>query len=89
VSEENIKIENFEGRIPLEQRNIFQIFLMGELGVKHGDYKSQENWVKNAKEISNIIDDEENVEIRNFIMRGKNKEASDLIINKLKQTKLV
>jgi hypothetical protein len=67
-------------RMPIEKRNPFQVFLMSEMGVKHGDVLSEEIWAnKYGRKISEIIDNPYNMDIRNDIMNDKFKDASDKI----------
>ncbi|MFH1454991.1 MAG: hypothetical protein ABIF22_01580 [bacterium] len=74
------QINDFTERIPIGKRNPFQIFLMQEMGVKHKDIESGEIWSeKYGRIISEIIDNPNNIEIRDDIMNDKFKDASDKI----------
>ena len=73
-----------ELRIPIEIRNPFQIYLMKEMGVKHGDIDKEIIWAeKYGKKISDIIDNLENSKIREHILSGNFKEAIKQIYEKL------
>lgn len=75
-------------RIPLKERNVLQSVIMTKMGVARGDIKAQEEWSKKyilsgGNMISKIIDDPENLEIRNNILSGKFDVAAELVIKKL------
>ena len=84
---ENIK-ENFD-RIPTKERNDFQFFLMEKRGVERGDHEAQGKWLKKyGKSVSDIIDNTENKDIRDFIMTGNYDEASKFVIEILEKEKV-
>jgi len=80
TTQEGTAVKEKKETFGLKERNAFQIYLMTKMGVKHGDVESQENWIKNAKKVSDIIDDEKNEEIRSFIANEKYEEASNLVM---------
>lgn len=78
-------------RIPMRERNAFQgLFMQLMLGEKPID-KTKEEWNKEkakwletyGKTISDIIDNPKNKDIRDLIMQGRHKEASEIVIKML------
>jgi len=80
-------------RIPLRQRNHFQIFVIKFMLAEKHIHETTEEWNEKvsvwsqayAKEISNIIDNEENLNIRSLIIEEKYKEASVLVMKILEE----
>ncbi len=89
--QENIEQNNIQEkqkidieRIPMKERNVFQVYLMGKMGVMHGETESQETWAeKYAKLVSDIIDGkngENNAIIKPLIAEGRYEEASEYVM---------
>jgi len=80
-------------RIPLKERNAFQVFLMKKVGMDRGqeNHDVSEEWaMKYAGKVSEIIDDvnrEDNKIIRPLIMRGDYEEASEHVLKALEEKK--
>jgi hypothetical protein len=72
-------------RIPIEIRMPFQVELMKfMLGDNVSSHEAQDAWgEKYGKAVSDIIDHEENQEIRKLIMEGKYSGAAPLVVEKL------
>lgn len=79
----NIEEIPFEDRIPLPQRDAFQKVLLAKMGAERGKHELQmELSVNFGGKISSIIDDtsrKDNKIIRDLIMKGKNKEAAEIV----------
>jgi hypothetical protein len=73
-------------RIPIEIRMPFQVELMKHmLGDRVSSHEAQDRWGENyGKAVSDIIDHEENQEIRKLIMEGKYADAAPLVVEKLR-----
>lgn len=70
TTEELIKA-NHKDPVPVPERNHFQGFLMGEMGVKRHSGDKEVEWaVAYGKQISDIIDNPEQKEIRDLIDKG-------------------
>ena len=73
-------LENKMERLPLKERNEFQIFLMKNMLGSGSSNEGQIAWADAyAKKVSEIIDNPENKEIREFIMGGKYEEAGEMV----------
>jgi len=87
-----IKIENLD-RIPLKERMEFQLTLIELMLGKKSSYKNIDEWNRVTIEwvekyrgiISDIIDNTENKEVRDLIMKTKYKDASDIVAEMLKE----
>lgn len=83
-----IDVKNIE----LRKRVDFQRYLMNDMGVKHGDQKSVDDWIENyAKLVGDIIDNKISciscADIKSFIEKRDYKEAAKMIIPELKELK--
>lgn len=76
-------------RIPLKERNDFQIFLFGKkMEAKHGVYDRSIDWFDKAKLISEIIDDadrEDHEELKRYIMEKKYNDASEIVMKAINE----
>lgn len=94
-NEDKIEIEKIN-RIPLKERMAFQVFLVRYMLGERSLEKTKKEWNEEeikwaemyAKVVSDIIDNPENKEIRNLIMEEKYKEASDIMIEMLKNNRI-
>lgn len=92
-NENEIKVEKIN-RIPLRERMDFQLVLMQIMLGEKSTYKDEDEWNKitinwaeiYGREVSNIIDNPKNKEIRDLIMEKKYKDASFALI-KILETK--
>ena len=88
-------VENLD-KIPLKERQAFQVFLIQSMLNERSSYESDEKWneegmgwiKKYGKMVSNIIDNVKNEEIRNLIIRGEYEKASVLVKEKLNIEKI-
>ncbi|MBI2630755.1 hypothetical protein HYW73_00870 [Candidatus Nomurabacteria bacterium] len=91
MGKETLGIE--KDRIPLKERNTFQLSLMqlmlGEKPISENDKEWNEKVLKwfdeYAEKVSDIIDNPKNKKTRDSIMKARYKEASDIVVEMLKK----
>ncbi len=70
--------------ISTKARNFLQIAIIKELNMSLEDSINQAKWLsENAKNIAKLIDDPENIEVRDLINSGEYNEAAKFVIKAL------
>lgn len=73
--------QNQTERVPTGPRDTLQFVLMEKMGIKRGDHKAQNEWAfKYAALVSDIIDNKENQQIRDFLNENKFDEAAEILL---------
>jgi hypothetical protein len=85
MNEETLNNIETPGRIPLKERNDFQAFLEQKMIGQNPVFDAEVAWANQyAKEISDIIDNVQNTEIRELIMKNNFEGASQKVLELLK-----